>query len=221
MIALIKTDRNKSSILQKLKKTVLAQRSLFSSKSLAERIPKILNDVLLCTRKNASLERIKNSSTDLINNKKGTNINIGSNSSYCNDKNDNNGNDKINCDGDGNNKFINGHGSDDGSRGKSGNRLGEKLNISETTFRSNSKNILGSHTKNCDLLHLPEGTEEFSMNTTCRANKFKLEEMLIFRMTPNILNLLRRIQRFEQVCYKYRLLWFDLLLHSMIFIMLL
>ena len=192
MIALIKTDRNKSSILQKLKKTVLAQRSLFSSKSLAERIPKILNDVLLCTRKNASLERIKNSSTDLINNKKGTNINIGSNSSYCNDKNDNNGNDKINCDGDGNNKFINGHGSDDGSRGKSGNRLGEKLNISETTFRSNSKNILGSQTKHCDLLHLPEGNKEFSMNTTCRANKFKLEEMLlkvvslILSFSPNL-----------------------------------
>ena len=186
--------------MQKLKKTVLAQRSLFSSKSMAERIPKILNDVLICSRKKASLERSKNNSADLTNSKKIVTINMGSHRSNCNDSsninNDDDGNSAIRSN---NEAYNDDNRSDGGSSGNTRNKLGEKLNISDMTIRTNSKNILGSHTKQIDLLHPPEQKVRIPLDIIYRANKYKLKDLLLFRVTPSILNLLRRIQRFEQV----------------------
>ena len=202
-----------------MKKTVLAQRSLFSSKSMAERIPKILNDVLICSRKKASLERSKNNSADLRSGKKVITINMGSHRNNCNDSSNINNNDDGNgaiCSND--KAYNDDNSSDGGSSRNTRNKLGEKLNISDTTFKTISKNILSSHAKQIDLLHPPEQKERIPLDTICRPNKYELKDLLLFRMTPSILNLLRRIQRFEQVS---NLFYYDSFLHYNSYILLL
>ena len=161
---------------------------------MAERIPKILNDVLICSRKKASLERSKNNSADLRSGKKVITINMGSHRNNCNDSSNINNNDDGNgaiCSND--KAYNDDNSSDGGSSRNTRNKLGEKLNISDTTFKTISKNILSSHAKQIDLLHPPEQKERIPLDTICRPNKYELKDLLLFRMTPSILNLLRRI----------------------------
>lgn len=125
-------------MLQQLKKVVLTQRSLFNSKSLADRIPKILLDVLIGTRKDKLTET----------------------------------------------------GSIRMARGSGENK---SLVASKIKSAANSK---GSG-------HTEEKTQIDSLDVTGRElpreNKFQMDKLFLVRINPDLLKLMRRIQRFAQV----------------------
>ena len=110
--------------MQQLKKIVLTQRSLFSSKSLVERIPKILNDVL------------------------------------------------------------------------SSSRLAKKLAASKCDLNSNVKAQNRGTSSSHDVCVTINADSTNRIRTNCRMT---MDNLFIVRIAPRLLNLLRRVQRFEQV----------------------
>ena len=131
--------------MQQLKKIVLTQRSLFSSKSLVERIPKILNDVLSSSR---LAKKLAASKCDLNSNVKAQNRGTSSSHDDCF---------HVNAD-------------------------------STNRIRTNKKDLI-SHSSE-------EVTEMKEKVKVCRIT---MDNLFIVRIAPRLLNLLRRVQRFEQV----------------------
>ena len=131
--------------MQQLKRIVLTQRSLFSSKSLAERIPKILNDVLGSSRLAKKLAASK-------------------------------------CDINSNIKAQN-------------------------SEKTSSHVVYQNITADCDKRNRTlekDITSQSSKEVTAVEGKVKIgrltmDNLFVVRIAPRLLNLLRRVQRFEQV----------------------
>jgi hypothetical protein len=121
-------------MLQQLKKIVLTQRSLFNSKSLADRIPKILLDVLSGTRKGKMAMAM----------------------------------------------------ADTGSS-RMGRGSGENMTLVTSKIKSAASSKRIGH------------TETDSLEVTSRRNRFKMDKLFLVRVNPDLLKLMRRIQRFAQV----------------------
>jgi hypothetical protein len=121
-------------MLQQLKKIVLTQRSLFNSKSLADRIPKILLDVLIGTRR-----------------------------------------DKM---------------ADTGSS-RVGRESGENMTLVTSKIKSTaSSNKIG---------RTGDTSQTDSSKVTNKGNRFQMDKLFLVRINPDLLKLMRRIQRFAQV----------------------
>jgi hypothetical protein len=121
-------------MLQQLKKIVLTQRSLFNSKSLADRIPKILLDVLIGTRR-----------------------------------------DKM---------------ADTGSS-RVGRESGENMTLVTSKIKSTaSSNKIG---------RTGDTSQTDSSKVTNKGNRFEMDKLFLVRINPDLLKLMRRIQRFAQV----------------------
>jgi hypothetical protein len=121
-------------MLQQLKKIVLTQRSLFNSKSLADRIPKILLDVLIGTRK-----------------------------------------DKM---------------ADTGSS-----RMGRGSGENMTLVTSKTKSTASSN----KIGRTEDTSQTDSFKVTNKGNRFEIDKLFLVRINPDLLKLMRRIQRFAQV----------------------
>jgi hypothetical protein len=121
-------------MLQQLKKIVLTQRSLFNSKSLADRIPKILLDVLIGTRK-----------------------------------------DKM---------------ADTGSS-----RMGRGSGENMTLVTSKTKSTASSN----KIGRTEDTSQTDSFEVTNKGNRFEIDKLFLVRINPDLLKLMRRIQRFAQV----------------------
>lgn len=125
-------------MLQQLKKIVLTQRSLFNSKSLADRIPKILIDVLINTRRDKMLETVSS---------------------------------RI-------------------ARGS-----GENMPLVANKMKSSASSKRSHHTE--------EKLQTDSLDVTSKnifgGKRFEMDKLFLVRINPDLLKLMRRIQRFTQV----------------------
>lgn len=125
-------------MLQQLKKIVLTQRSLFNSKSLADRIPKILLDVLIGSRK----EKITDTGTSRM-------------------------------------------------AGGSG------VNIARTATKTKSTSSAKGNDPMVDKSCADSFDETNKM--MLESDRYEMDKLVLVRIDPDLLKLMRRVQRFEQV----------------------